>query len=325
MSFVLLQQVVAPEELKILKEEFPQYEFLVQVPGSVLSKEEWHGVEVLYGDHLTAEELASAQMLRWIHVPSIHLHHLCMRQIEETSNLLITNTKTDEVHQQAEYVMATVLAFAKNLFDWERERENPQTFWNSPYRSLTWTLRERTFLQIGLGNVGAAIAEKAHNFGMRTWGIAPHASFHPNFDKTFDYVALPSLLPAVDVLCLAIPRGQRPPVVLKRAHLERMKRDSILVVVGSEDAIEEKALIEATLTNKFRAVVIDLSTHKGVKSPLWKTPGIFITPELAPCPEEADHLSFRQFQYNFRRYIHSDYMSMKNLLKTQLYPLQVST
>ena len=113
MTTVLMQYPFAPEEIRELEEEFPSYSFVLAGTGVA-----WEEVEILYGDRLTSEELARAHRLRWIHAPSSNMEGLCVQEIEETTNLLVTNTKDPDVHQMAEFAIGTMLAFGKNLYTW---------------------------------------------------------------------------------------------------------------------------------------------------------------------------------------------------------------
>ncbi len=312
MTAVYLQQPLSPEEIKALKTEFPAYTFLLQEP------DHWRDVEILYGQTLNASQLAQASRLRWIHVPDASLRHLPVDKIEETTNLLVTNTKDPDVHQITEWAIASLLAFAKDLFEWHRLQSDPDALFNSPSRSFIWSLQGRTLLQIGLGPIGTGILHSAQHLGMRTWGAQPQKTFHPYCLKTYDYTVLHSLLPAADVVSIAIPRGEPVPLILKRAQLDLMKDDSILLLTGSEGAVDENDLATLAKAGKFRGIAIDtfLPESQARHSPLFNLPNVLITPKISPCPEPPDRLEYRQFLHNFRRYVYSDYDGMKNLLRT---------
>jgi len=317
MPSVLIQSPLAPEELSSLKKEFPAYDFLLYDPDSPLAAEEWGEVEILYGPSLANEQLIHAHRLRWIHVPSPSLADICLQDVEQTSNLLITNSKEHNVETAAEFVMGSILLFAKNFYEWRICQREPKALFHSPYRELMWGLRDRILLQIGLGPVGSSVVEKGQLFGMRTWGMYENPTFHPHCLKTFDYGELNSLLPACDVVSVAIPRGEPVPPLLQAEQLALMKGDSILIILGSDGVIDEKALLAELEKGKFRGVVIDatLPKHKKQFSPLYKNLEVIVTPEVSRFPQEEHHLEYQLFRYNFRRYIHSDFEGMKNLVR----------
>lgn len=300
MPAVFIQQPLAPEELKQLKEEFPNYDYLIRPP------EDWADIEVLFGHQISNKELTDAHRLRWIHVPSADLQNLPLKQIAETTNLLISNTKDSDAHCFAEYAIGMILASAKHLWEWT----SAQTETKNSYKEMIWSLKGKTLVQVGLGAVGSSIVEKAEQFGMRTWGISENASFHDHCTKTFCLSNLHSLLPATDVLSIAIPRGETTPLILDEETLKLMKNDSVILIIGSEDAFDEQALAKAA--GDFRAIIIDGSPDSA--SPLWAAP-ILITPQIASLPSAGHRLEFLQFQYNFRRYARNEFDGMKNLIK----------
>ncbi len=304
MPTLLLRDPLAPNEIKLLREEFPQ--FIIQMPTEAISEAEWSEVEILYSKTLGAEELERAHRLRWIHVPSADTQGLCLGKIHEATNLLVTATKSPDVHQMAEFAMGALLASAKDLFFWHEKRGDPPAIWESPHRDLTWSIKGRTLLQIGLGPAGLAIADYATRLGMRVWGVADQKTFHPYCHKSFSMAELNSLLPSADVVSIT------PPVKgIDRDLLELMREGSILLLLGLE-GIDEHALIEVIQSGKFRHVILDAPPILSHKSPLWNLPTVTVTPAVAPCPETETRLEFHQFQYNLRRYIHTDYDRMKN-------------
>ena len=310
MPVVLLRNPLAPEEIKRLKEEFPQFTIRIQTGETPLSPEEWAEVEVVYGEELESSELEEAHRLRWIHVPSSSHEGLCLDKIRQATNLLVTDTKSPDVHQVAEYAMGALLAAAKDLFYWHEKRGDPGALWESPHRDLMWTVRGKTVIQIGLGRIGAAIADYAGRLGMRVWGVSDRKTFHPLCQKTFGMGELNAILPNADVVCCALPLDHEGPA-LGHDQFDLVKGGSILLLMGLA-GVDEQALIGAVKKERFRHVVIDASPNLPHKSPLWDLDAVTITPHVASCPETEARLEFHQFQYNFRRYIHADFDRMKN-------------
>ena len=89
MNIVLLQFKVDSEEYASLVEEFPNYVFvpLSELKYKELRDEDWEKVSIIFGDHLTSEELEKARQLRWIHTPRPYLHLLCLEEIKRQGNI----------------------------------------------------------------------------------------------------------------------------------------------------------------------------------------------------------------------------------------------
>ena len=327
MNIVLLQEQLKLQEIDLLLKEFPQYLFLSLSESAYkrLTLEDWGRLEIIYGSRLNHEELRKAHQLRWIHCPGPHLNRLCLEDIEKQGNVLITNTANENVTQIGEYVMAGILAFAKNLFHWKEENLEPALLWDSKWRESMWSLKDKVLLQIGLGKVGGEIARKARQFDMKVWGVQQKRSFHPDCNKTFAFKSLHSLLPAVDVISLALPRGRDYIDLLGKEELELIKPGAILSLVGSSSLVNVEALSQIAATGKFRGILLDsfYQTPILAQSPLWKIPNMLITPEVSPRPKSTERQSFRTFLYNLRQYLHGNFKDMRNLVENQVHPYEI--
>lgn len=315
MSSILLRTQLNSNEIDELQSQFPEYDVLWQSSSTPLSDDEWSTIEILYGTHLSTKELGQASRLRWIHVPQPQTQALPRGLIEKTKNLIVTNTKDPNVTPIAEFVFAGILAFAKNLFHWKK-LEPHQLEWDDPYRSLMWTLQKKTFLQIGLGPVGAQITSYAHKMNMKTWAVHEPPSYQPSCEKVFSIKELHSLLPTTDILSIAHPRGERSTRLLEKEQLKLLKKDAILILIGSEGILDKQALLELAQAGHFRGILIDATDEKSfpADSPFWKIPHVLITPGIASLPEQSERLGFQQFLFNFRRYLRNDFDGMKNLV-----------
>jgi phosphoglycerate dehydrogenase-like enzyme len=318
MNIALLQASLSLTEVNQLIREFPQFLFLSYSEASfqTITEEHWSLVEILLSSHLSTVELAMAPQLRWIHCPTPSLQRLCYEEIETQGNILVTNTREENLQQMGEFVMSGVLAFAKNLFHWRDINQTPPLVWDSKWRHSMWTLPEKVFLQVGLGKPGTEIARQAQQAGMKVWGVDAEASFHPYCSKTFAFADLTDILPLADVISICLPRESEYNKWLRTEQFEAMKDDAILIVLGSSRLVDEAALAEAAKGGKFRGVIIDGQYQIPISpnSPLWNIPNLLITPEVAPRPKIPSTQSLRIFRYNLRQYVHGNYSDMKNLV-----------
>lgn len=312
MPAIFLQTPLPLVEQISLVKEFSQYDFMV----ACKTPEEWSRVEVLFGMHLKTEELQMAQRLRWIHSTSADIEGLSLDDIQRKGNILVSMSKGQNVSQIAEFVIGSILAFAKQLFHWPYASHDPGEFWQWPLKETMWSLNKKRLLQVGLGEVGTAVVKMANSLGMKSWGMRRERSFHPYCQKTFSLTHLHSLLPVVDVVVLALPRRGRREILFKKAEFELMKNDSIFIVVGSGDYFDEEALIKAAAKGKFRGIHLDAFSHlhPAQNSPLWNLPNTILTPSVASSPESEEHMAFRLFRQNLRVFSQGKINEMKNLI-----------
>jgi D-2-hydroxyacid dehydrogenase (NADP+) len=319
MNIVLLQKPLRPQEIELLLKEFSQYLFLSHPSSDQkhLTDDYWSRVEILFGNSLTSEELAKAQQLHWIHCPTAQLNKLCLDLIAKQGKILITDTPEENIFQVGEFVMSGILAFAKHLFHWREMSQFPNLVWDSKWRRSVWTLQNRVLLQIGLGKMGTEIARRAQEMGMQVWGAQRHQTFHPYCLKTFAMHEVRNILSEADVVSLSLPRGKEWENWFRAEELNLMKNDSILVLRGSHRVINIEALEQVAQSGKFRGILMDIIYHQPIpsSSPLWKIPNIVITPDIAPQPKNIATQAFRNFLYNLRQYMHSNFKDMRNIVK----------
>ncbi|MCB1181267.1 MAG: D-2-hydroxyacid dehydrogenase [Chlamydiia bacterium] len=313
MPTIYLQHPLLSEEITKLKKEFSTYEFI----SGPLDPHQWNAIQILFGKELKEKELHLASRLRWIHLSSTDTERLFFHEIQKKGNIIITMSKGQNVAQIAEFVIGGILTFAKQFFHWKSVVHDPAEFWNWPLKETMWTLKGKVLLQIGLGEVGTQITRQAQALGMKTWGIRKFRSFHPYCKKTFGVDALHSVLPKGDVVCLALPKGGAPNDFFSTTEFNLMKPDSIFVVVGCADGVDEQALAEVAKKGKFRGVILDAFHYPppSKHSPLWEIPNAILTPGASPNPEGTINFALRQFRKNLRLFALGRISEMKNILE----------
>ncbi len=313
MPAIFLQESLEPGEIETLRQEFSHYDLLFEC-----HEKQWREVEILYGNQLTEDQLALATTrLRWIHSPNADTDGLCMEDITQQGNILVSLTKGQNVPQIAEFVIGTILAFAKQFFHWTQVAREPEEFWQWPLKETMWTLKDKTLLQVGLGEVGGAIVERANIFGMKTWGVRRQQSFHPYCHKTFSLETLNALLPTAHVVVVALPKRATAETIFGEEEFKLMRNDSIFIVVGSADTVDEQALAKEAQSGKFRGILLDSFRHPppSKSSPLWNIPNGILTPSISSCPPSDEHTAFRLLRRNLRLFVQGKINEMKNLMQ----------
>lgn len=318
----LIQFPLEEQEIKQLTKEFPELNF---VPYSKLAvdipQEIWGETEIFFGERLSENNLAQAKALRWIHTPSSFIQSLSIKEVKSRENILISFTPETNTFQIGEYVIASVLAFAKNLFHWKATDQFPLLIWDSKWRNNMWSLKDKVFLQIGLGKSGLSIAERASLAGMKVWGVDKIVSTYPFCQKTFSYNQLHELLPRADVVSLTIPFGTEAiDWKIGKKELALMKNDSILSILGTSHHIDEDALHEFSTFGKFRGILLDAYYQTAISpaSKLWSIPNILLTPGIAPRPKNPDREAFKVFRFNLRQYLSGNFYDMEHLVDPAL-------
>lgn len=314
---ILIKTPLDSAQYAELIKEFPQYEFIPineDVPLISLGTKVLSEVEVFVGQNLTLEEIALLPRLHWIHLPIPYLDGIALAPIKRQKNILVTNTREENIIQIGRFAITATLAFVKNLFNWKIAHQNPTQMDIGLLRQQMWLTKEKTFLQIGLGTIGTEIAKRAKGEGFKVIGAQELASFHPHCEKTYSLEDLPSILPEVDIVSLALPRAKVHTLWFDYTELEIMKEDSILLAFGSGSAINLDDM--TSLADKFRGILLDAHFNPPIPCdhPLFHKPNVLITFESGEYPKTKSHAFFHLLTSNLRQFEHANYEEMKNLV-----------
>ncbi|MBA3957746.1 MAG: D-2-hydroxyacid dehydrogenase [Parachlamydiaceae bacterium] len=320
MGTILIQVSLDPVAMARLRKEFPGYKLVyyqfLSLPkaNSDPEEERWKDVEILFGNHLSVDQLKLATELRWIHNPTSSFSRFCLKDVLKQGNIILTKGSEDHLLPIGEFAMAGVLAFSKNLFHWHDLMKTPAATWDSKWRDHMWSLPEKVFLQIGLSKAGSEIARRAQGMGMVVWGVQERHSFHPYCEKTFTFEELHNVLPKVDVVSICLQNGEQRVDLLSHDELNLMKSDTILSVIGSHTTVNEAAIVTVGNTGKFRGIILDTLSRPSIasESPLWSVPNILITPEVSARPRALSKQLFQLFYFNLRQYAFGNYSDMRN-------------
>lgn len=318
MNIVLLQSKLKLEEIDQLLKEFPQFLFLSLSDEACknMTPEQWSRVEIFFGTHLNKEELSKAHQLKWVQVALDDHRNISLDIIKQQENILVTDTPPSNIDELCEFVTAAILSYAKNLPRWQESMHFPNLIWDSKWKESMWKLKETTLLQIGLGRIGTELTKRCRELGMRVWGVQEKRSFHPYCHKTISKNNLHSVLPNIEIVVLSLPKGREYRHLFGKAELQLMHKESVLLVVGNNRAVDEEGLIEVLNNNRLRGVLID-NDHSSPISPssrLWKRENVLITPEIAVDKELMQRQAFQTFRYNMRQYLHGNINDMKNIV-----------
>lgn len=313
MPKILFRAPTSKEHVKLLEAEFAHYDIITECQ----QESDWYGIEIIYGRELTEGELMLAPHLKWVHAPSNDLDHLCIEKIHHRGSIMVSTGVKGNVGNIAEFVMGATLSFSKQFFHWPSAPAEPGDFWTWPLKETMWSLKGRTLLQIGLGHVGTEVTRLAKVFGMKVWGVGLKRSFHPFCDKTFSTENLHAILPASDVVVVAFPGQGVRRMILGKEEFGLLKADSILIVVGTSQTIDEEALIKTARSGKLRGILFDaLSRPPPRNSPLWSLRNTILTPNVAGYPEsETEEANFAHFRRNLRSYSRGRISEMKNVVQ----------
>ena len=277
--------------------------------------------EVYFGFGFTADLLAAARRLRWLHSAAAGVGNVLNTGIAER-DVLITNSAGIHGPPIAEFVVAGVLHFLRGLDVAIAQQQRGE--WNkaffvaddSPLRELA----DCRVLIVGAGGLGGETARRLSALGARCTGIRrrPELGAPEGFAAVAGPDQLERELARADIVVLAAPLTADTTELMTRGRLELLPRGAIVVNVSRGALLDEAAVAELLASGRLRGAVLDVFRKEPLdaSSPLWRLPNALVVPHVSPVspgrfwPRQLD-----LFLDNWRRYVHGE--PLRNLVDTQ--------
>lgn len=265
--------------------------------------------EIMVGWNVPREAVQRAPKLRWIHSTAAGVDQLLHPEVLERE---IVITSSSGIHQPlVEHVFAMVLALTRRLHiairnqvhrRWERRQATGDE------------VRGKTMGVLGLGHIGAEIAEKAHVFGMRVIGTKRTPADVPHVDRIYPPDELREVLRASDVVVIALPLTSDTRGLLGEAAFRAMKRTALVVNIGRGPIVQEAALVRALQEGWIGGAGLDVFEREPLPadSPLWGMEHVIITPHVSGGWPGYMDAAIPLLCDNLRRYL--DGAPMRNLV-----------
>ncbi len=256
--------------------------------------------------------------LRWIQVFTAGLDHL--PPPPDSRSVLLTTTSGVLGAAIAEHVLALILALVRRL---------PQTMAAQRLsRWLSWQRGEydatelsgKTLGIIGLGTIGQQVAARAYAFGMNILGVRrsaarvtdewlevpPRDRANPKIPVTV-YPAnfIDGMLSMSDVVVIAVPLTSETHLLIDRRRIQNMRPSTVLINVSRGLVMDENALIEGLRSGKLLGAGLDVFSNEPLppESPLWKMPGVIVTPHVAGVSDRIASRVLEFFKLNLSHYL----------------------
>jgi phosphoglycerate dehydrogenase-like enzyme len=178
----------------------------------------------------------------------------------------------------AEFVLRSVLDEFQGAEVWRRQQDE-STWRIHDWREVSGT----TWLIVGLGHIGGAVAVRARALGAQVIGCRRTPSPDDPADRTVTPDRLGDVVGEADVVVLSAPAGPSTDRLVDAAFLASMKPHSMLVNVGRGSLVDEEALLEALDTGTPVAAALDVFTTEPLPAahPFWTHPRVRVTPHNA--------------------------------------------
>ncbi|MEX1079556.1 MAG: D-2-hydroxyacid dehydrogenase [Homoserinimonas sp.] len=251
--------------------------------------------------------------LTWIHVAAAGVDKLLFDELRE-SGVIVTNSRGIFDRPIAEFVLASILAFAKDLPGSLRRQQ-----------AAVWEHRETeridasTALIVGTGSIGRETARLLSAVGMRVSGVGRTDRVgDPDFGVVHAAGRLASVVADSDYVVLIAPLTDATRGMVDAEVLAAMKPPARLVNVGRGELLDDEALVDALRSGTIAGAALDVFSTEPLPrdNALWGLENVLISSHLSgDAVGWLERLS-ALFGENTRRYL--DGAPLLNVVDKQL-------
>ncbi|MFQ5860542.1 MAG: C-terminal binding protein [Dehalococcoidia bacterium] len=195
-----------------------------------------------------------------------------------------TNYCNEEVASQA---MAFLLACARGIFSTDRTVREGR--WDLKAVNYLRRLSTQTLGLLGLGRIGAAVAERARPFGLRILTFDPYITPQRAQDLGVELVDMDTLLAQSDYVSVHTPLTPETRHIVGDELLSKMKPTAFLINVSRGGIVDQAALIRALQEGGIAGAALDVleTEPPSPDDPILKLPNVILSPHAAFYSQEA--------------------------------------
>lgn len=199
--------------------------------------------------------------------------------------VMVVNAPESNILSAAEHAMALLLAMARHIPQahgalvagrWERSR------WEGT------ELAGKTLGVLGLGRIGALVAQRAHAFGMHLIAHDPYISVERARLMGITLVGLEQLVAESDFLTIHLPKTAETTGLVGKELLDKARPGLRIVNAARGGVLDEEALADALSSGRVAGAALDVfASEPCTDSPLFAMPQVVVTPHLGASTTEA--------------------------------------
>jgi D-3-phosphoglycerate dehydrogenase len=252
-------------------------ELIEVVPGA-------HALIIRSATKVDGPTLSAAKNLVVVGRAGIGLDNVDVAKATELG-VMVVNAPVSNILSAAEQTMALLLAQARNI---------PQA--HSALKAGKWErskwegveLHGKVLGVVGLGKIGALVAQRASAFGMRLIAFDPFISEERARHMGVELVDLDTLLAQSDFITIHLPKTKETTNLLDAAALAKTKPGVRIINVARGGIVNESDLADAISNGHVQGAALDVfEKEPTTESPLFELPSVVVVPHLGASTFEA--------------------------------------
>jgi D-3-phosphoglycerate dehydrogenase / 2-oxoglutarate reductase len=199
--------------------------------------------------------------------------------------VMVVNAPVSNILSAAEQTMALLLAQARNI------PQAHSALKNGKWERSKWEgveLHGKTLGVVGLGKIGALVAQRAMAFGMRLIAYDPYITEERARHMGIELVDLDTLLEQSDFITIHLPKNKETTNLLNAASFKKVKPSVRIINVARGGIVNEADLAEAIKSGEVQGAALDVfEKEPTTESPLFELPSVVVVPHLGASTAEA--------------------------------------
>lgn len=276
-----------PTLLVVAKQKDPEFSMLNGVPYVLASDPAAGNIAadvpaILFWSgnrEMLREAFLKCRRLRWVHSRWAGLDTLLFPELVN-SDVVLTNGKGVFSQSLGEFALAAILYFAKDI---PRMRRNQMAHDWAQFE--VEMIGGRTLGIVGYGDIGRAVAIRAHAMGMQVLATRRHPPSEPDplIERYFRTDEMHTMLACCDYVVAAAPLTEETRHMISDAEFAAMKSNAVVINVGRGAVIDGDAMVRALREKRIRGAGLDVFEREPLpkESPLYGMENVLLSPHCA--------------------------------------------
>lgn len=289
---VFVTRKIPKKGIELLRKHFlvKVYQKDQVIPRKVLLKEvkQCDALLCLLTEKIDAEVLSANPNLKVVSNYAVGYDNIDVKTAT-AKGIPVCNTPGVLENAVAEHTFALMMALSKRLVEADSYvRTGKYKGWE-PMLLLGTELEGKTIGIVGLGRIGAGVAERARK-GMGANVLYHDIKRNKEFEKKYQakYVSMPELLKKSDFVSLHVPLLPSTRHLIGKEELALMKKTAYLINTSRGPVVDEKALVKALQKKQIAGAGLDVYENEPkLTLGLTKLTNVVLTPHTASATVEA--------------------------------------
>lgn len=251
-------------EESIVREKLPGFDIVI-APGTMEACADPQAFDaeiavVFVDSRVTGEVLAKFPNLKFVATRSTGYDHIDLAACK-ARGIRVAFVPGYGDNTVAEFAFGLILNLTRNIYQAIDRVKETRSFSLEGLRGTD--IKGKTLGVIGAGRIGREAIRIGKGFGMRivAYDLKPDAA--KAVDLGFEYLGLPELLAASDVITIHCPYTPETRHLLNQSNLSAVKRGAYLVNTARGGIVETAALIEALKNGTLAGAALDVVEEEG--------------------------------------------------------------